>query len=203
MRAGSFDDSAGLPVVVVVGGLPAAGKSTIARRIAGRFSLPLMGKDDFKDTLFDVLGWDDRAWSRTLGRASMILLYRFLEAQLRAGCSCVVESNFKPELATAKLLALMERYPFFPVQIHCVADGPVLMDRFKRRARLGVRHPGHDTIDDEELREMLCSGGLPPLEIGGAFLEVETTTFEAIAYEDIFALVARALGEVYLLMRPV
>jgi 2-phosphoglycerate kinase len=48
------------PMVIVITGPPCAGKTTIARRVAERFSLPWMGKDMVKELLFDALGWQDR-----------------------------------------------------------------------------------------------------------------------------------------------
>lgn len=49
------------PQVILVNGLPATGKTTLARRIATDLRLPLLAKDAIKETLFDTLGWSDRA----------------------------------------------------------------------------------------------------------------------------------------------
>ncbi len=86
-----------LPLVIVVNGLPATGKTTLARRLADDFRLPLLAKDAIKETLFETLGWGDRAWSRRLGTATMALLYLLLEEHLRAGQPCIVECNFYPD----------------------------------------------------------------------------------------------------------
>jgi hypothetical protein len=181
-----------MPVVVIISGLPCTGKTTIARRVAERFSLPLMSKDTYKELLFDTLGWKDREWSKGLGRASVVLLFRFLEAQLAARCSCIVESNFKAEFDTVRFLDLQERYEFNPVQILCVSDGDVLFERFKRRAESGERHPGHcDRSNYDEFREMLLCGRLEPLDIGGSLVEIDTTDFGAIDYAAVFALIGQ------------
>ena len=79
------------PLVILVNGLPATGKTTLARRLATDLRLPLLAKDAIKETLFDTLGWSDRVWSRRLGAVTFTLLYMLLEEQLRAGRSCVVE----------------------------------------------------------------------------------------------------------------
>ncbi len=189
----SRDDAVPGTVVVIVSGRPCTGKTTIARRVAERFSLPLMSKDMCKELLFDTLGWKDREWSKRLGYVSIELLFHFLEAQLIARRSCIVESNFKVEFDTVRFLDLENRYGFEPVQIQCVADGHVLFDRFKQRSESGERHPGHcDCSNYDEFREMLLLGRMPPLDIGGGLVEVDTTDF-VIDYAAVFAEVDRVL----------
>jgi len=41
---------------IVVSGLPASGKSTLARQLAPAFGLPLYDKDDILAALFDMMG---------------------------------------------------------------------------------------------------------------------------------------------------
>ncbi len=182
------------PLLVIVTGPPCTGKTTLARQIAERFSLPMAGKDMYKECLFDVLGWEDRAWSKKLGQASIALLFQFLEAQLKAGRSCIVESNFKATLATPDFLALKACYDFIPYQIQCVTEGHTLFQRFKRRAESGQRHPGHcDHETYDELQERLLRGRSDPLTIGGHLVEVDTSDLTRIDYEPIFSAIAQLL----------
>ena len=53
--------------LIIVTGPPASGKTGLARRFAADLRLPLICRDDFKEKLFDTLGWSDRAWSKRLG----------------------------------------------------------------------------------------------------------------------------------------
>ncbi|MCP4537430.1 MAG: ATP-binding protein [Chloroflexi bacterium] len=178
--------------VVIVSGMPCTGKTTLARRVAEQFSLPLMSKDMCKELLFDTLGWKDREWSKRLGYVSSELLFQFLETQLIAHCSCIVESNFKIEFDTARFLDIKNRYGFEPVQIQCVADGHVLVDRFRQRSESGERHPGHcDRSNYDEFQEMLMLGQTPPLDIGGSFVEVDTTDLKIVDYAAVFAEIDR------------
>lgn len=183
-------------VIVIVTGPPCTGKTAIAKQVADHFSLPWMGKDTFKEVLFDTLGWEDRAWSRRLSRASVEMLFRFVEAHLKARRSCVVESNFKAEFDTARFLQLRERYAFEPVQIQCVADGQVLFERFKWRAEGGERHPGHcDHLNYAEFRATLLQGRLESLDIGGRTIEIDTTDFGTIDCAAVYAEISQAFEE--------
>jgi len=184
------------PAIVIVTGPPCTGKTAIARQVAEHYSLPWMGKDTFKEVLFDTLGWKDRAWSKRLSRASVEMLFRFVEAQLRAQRSCVVESNFKAEFDAARFLQLRERYAFEPVQIQCVADGQVLFERFKRRAEGDERHPGHcDHLNYAEFRATLLQGRLESLDIGGCTIEIDTTDFGTIDYAALYAEINQTFEE--------
>lgn len=180
------------PQVILVNGLPATGKTTLAQRLASDLHLPLFAKDAIKETLFDTLGWSDRAWSRKLGTATIGLLFLLLEEQLRAGQPCLVECNFYPDYDTQRFRTLQRTYRFTPFQILCVADGPTLYERYRRRALSLDRHPGHvETHNLDEHRELLLRGRIELLPIVGALYELDTTDFAAIDYDRLHTALAR------------
>jgi hypothetical protein len=55
----------------------------------------------------------------------------------------VIESTFHPEFSPPDLLRLQQRCPFVPLEIRCLAEPSVLVERWKRRSASGERHPGH------------------------------------------------------------
>src|SRR5207302_10807458 len=73
------------PLVLIVTGPPASGKTTIGRPLARALALPFLSKDLFEEILFDSLASSDREWSRRIGLASMQLLFRCAEVLLEAG----------------------------------------------------------------------------------------------------------------------
>ena len=179
---------AGETAIVLVTGPPAGGKTTIASELAGALALPLIAKDRLKELLYDVLGSGDVEWSRRLGRAVYPLLYHALEAELRAGRSCLLEANFDHDEAARELAAVRERHPFRALQIVCTAAPDVLLRRYAERA--GTRHPGHvDAARVDDVREAIAAGRWRALPLDGETIEVDTTDWAAV---DVAALVERA-----------
>ncbi len=171
------------PLLIIISGPPASGKTALGQRLADVLHLPFVNRDAIKESLFDSLGWSDREWSKKLGIASYDLLYYFVRVQLKAGVSQIVESNFDAKYSSGEFLALKQHYNFRPFQIQCFTEGEALLERSRRRAISGERHPGHVEQDlQDELKPLLLKGRLEPLEIGGPLYWLHTTDFEKIDY---------------------
>ena len=56
-------------------GIPAAGKSTMAKILAGKLKIPAISKDSIKEVLFDNVGFQSREEKVKLGVASMEIMY--------------------------------------------------------------------------------------------------------------------------------
>lgn len=157
---------------------PAAGKSTLASWLGRQLSFAVISKDGIKEVLFQELGWRDREWSRTLGRASVALMYRFAEVQLQVGRSVILDNAFHRGLASAEFRALGKRYAANFIQIICDTDRDTLFERFQRRARSGIRHEGHvDMQSLDELKENLAKERPLRLDISGHLIHLDTTDF--------------------------
>jgi predicted kinase len=163
------------PALVIVTGPPASGKSTLAARLSADLAVPLIAKDDLKETLFDTLGWGDAERSRAYGAAAVALLFRVADALLAAGQSLILECNFRPGLAEPEVDALRRKHPFRPVQVYCYAPVETLSRRFRERWAAGRRHPGHvDDLTGERVLADLAKQPYGPLDIGGPLIRVDT-----------------------------
>ena len=172
------------PFLLIVSGLPCAGKTSIAERLAAELNLPLMTKDGIKEQLFNSLGWKDREWSRQLSRASVELLLYFTETQLSAGISFIIECNFQPDLAAPRLRAMQVKYAVVLFQIFCRADTETLYRRFE--ARTGTRHPGH--ADEQylaEFHDLLDRTQQKALDLAGPVMVVDTTDFQKVDFSGL------------------
>ena len=174
------------PLLLIITGPPCSGKTTIGQRLVHDLRLPYFYKDGIKEILFDTLGWKDRDWSRQLGRACIALLFYIAEAQLSAGYSLALESNFEASLAASAFLALQKRHPHTALVVQCTASRSILFERYKQRSVSGERHPGH--VDHTLYAEFDSQSFDPPryrLEIGAPIFEIDTSDFLKLDYNKL------------------
>lgn len=174
------------PWLIIVTGPPGAGKTSLGQRLAQELSFPFIYKDGFKEILFDTLGWQDRPWSRQLGRASIAILFHVAEVLLKAGKSLVVESNFEASLAAGTFTDLKTRHHAHTLVVLCLAAKDILVQRYQARAESGDRHPGHN---DQSLYPELAATNLEReryfMDLGGPLIEVDTSDFARVDYNKI------------------
>jgi len=156
------------PLLLVVTGMPSSGKTTVAEGLSRLLRLPLIAKDEIKESLYESLGTYDLDASAQLGVAAYALIFALARSMLDSGVSAIVEANFfryqKENFASLPAHRL--------VQIHCHAPVDVLTERYGSRSR----HPGHhDAEKIKELPARLASGAHDALDLPGDLIELDTT----------------------------
>ena len=159
--------------------------------------LPVVHKDDVKETLFDNLGWGDTQQSRALGAATMAILWHTVELFAAASQSMILESTFDPRFDIPRVEGLLDRHPLSVVQLHCIATEPMLMRRFAARLHDSGRHPGHreDLLGVEEFGRRLRAHTWPPLTLPGSYQEIDTSDIEPAAVGETLRAVVQALSK--------
>lgn len=138
---------------VLVNGVPASGKTTVARGIGARLGLPVLSLDAVKEVLFEELGHQDadRDWGRVLNRASIRSIWA-LVGGFPPGSIVVVDAWFRlppHEVVLGDLAAAgVDRW----VEVWCHAEPETLVARYRTRER----PQGHPAPEDyvAELAEL-------------------------------------------------
>lgn len=180
--------------MIVLTGMPASGKSTVAAKLADALSLPVLAKDEFKEALFDTIGFSCYAEKRKLDHAANAVLLKAAEAMLRNGRSLIIDNNFDGAAAEA-LNALTERMGARCVTVFFGGDTEAFYRRYVERDRLHLRHLGHvvqehyplhegDSPDHdmtrEEFREKFEKRGMADVRLNGIRIEIDATEPAAI-----------------------
>lgn len=119
--------------MVIVSGVPGAGKSTLAARLAGDAGLVLLGKDELKEVIADVVGVASLDSSRTVGLAAIRVQYAVAARLARAGAGFVLEQAFQARYATTALAPLVASTD--AVLVHCAVPIEVAAARYAARER--------------------------------------------------------------------
>lgn len=128
--------------MIIVAGMPATGKSTIARQLQKHFGFPILEKDSIKEALFDTIGFEGYSAKRLLDVASNEILLRQIQVMIHSQTSLIVDNNFD-ETAAEKLSQLLIENPVNAVTVFLEGDPEVLFERYSLRDSTGKRHPGH------------------------------------------------------------
>lgn len=131
---------------ILVSGMPATGKSTMAAYLSRELRIPMFSKDAIKERLYDTLGFSSREEKMRLGIAAMQILYDDARACLSCGQSVILENNFE-KASREGLAALLASCPCEVINVHMTGDVRTIYERFAKRDRSPERHRGHVVND--------------------------------------------------------
>ncbi|MDE5698920.1 MAG: AAA family ATPase [Lachnospiraceae bacterium] len=188
---------------ILVAGMPAAGKSTMAEAISERLKLPVISKDGIKELLFDNVGFQSRAEKVNLGIASMEIMYYAAGQLMKAGQPFILENNF--ESSEHGVENLLEKYQYSALTITLTGDYKVIYQRFLERESSPDRHRGHvvndcypekennlktlkaKTISYENFVRGIEQRGFDVFCVDGRQIKVDTTDFSRMNMEELFS----------------
>lgn len=126
------------PGFIVVSGLPASGKSTVARALGEALALPVFDKDDWLEHAFDKLGYGDANRRTQLSRDADTHFIRAAQASNGGVLVSFWHRTGMPETSGTPIEWIEAlNAPTMTVECHCASE--VAAERFLQR----TRHPGH------------------------------------------------------------
>lgn len=133
---------------VLVNGVPASGKSTVALAISDRYGWPVFALDTIKEPFFAELGAGDRAFNRKLGRAAYAAIFETIAA-FPDPHTVVVEAWFGFQPADLLRRHLDDAGLGDTVEFWCYAPAEVIGQRYADRVALRpVGHPGLEYVEE-------------------------------------------------------
>ena len=199
---------------ILVTGMPAAGKSTMAATIAEKLKLPVISKDSIKELLFDYVGFQSRAEKVNLGIASMEIMYYVAGQLMKAEQPFILENNFEYS-SEHEIKALLAKYQYSVLTITLTGDYKVIYQRFLERDVSPDRHRGHvvndcypekkertskevkaTSISYEDYVHGIEQRGFDDFYVDGRRIKVDTTDFSKIDMEKLFSQIAAWKKEV-------
>lgn len=186
----SSEATLGQVPLVIVSGLPASGKTRLARKLAPALGLPLFDKDDILEGLYEALGVGDADWRGRLSRASDEIFQRLAKTSSGAVLTSFWRHSQMPSYSgtpTDWIRSTAERL----VEVYCLCDPEIAAARFLSRSR----HPGH--LDNTKRREELLAhfqtlAAMGPLGLGKV-LRIDTA--KEIAFDRLVCEVKALLGQ--------
>lgn len=185
--------------LIVIAGMPATGKSTLARALWRKFSYPVLEKDTMKERLFDTVGFHDYLEKRKLDHGATDILLYVTEQLIQADQSVIIVNNFDKNEAE-KLVRIVETYKPHCVSIILGGDPKALWARYVERDRKGVRHPGHvvqshyPLSEDEkpyydmtwdEFEQRFIKRGMADIMLPGLNLAIDTTDLQKVDFNAV------------------
>lgn len=193
---------------ILVTGIPAAGKSSMAEAISERLKLPVISKDAVKELLFDTVGFQSREEKVNLGIASMKIMYYAAGQLMKTGQSFILENNFEYS-SEYGIKNLLEKYQYSVLTITLTGDYKVIYQRFLERENSPDRHRGHvvndcypekeesnpkkpktTSISYENYMYGIQHRGFDAFLVGDTQIKVDTTDFSKIDMEELFLQIA-------------
>lgn len=175
--------------MILVTGVPGAGKTTLARQLAPALGLPLVSKDVVKEALFDTLGTGDRAWSRQLGAAANEVLWSLLP-DFPAGAVVDVWLDPHRDAGSAER-GLARAGVGTAYEVRCDCPGELAVERYAAR----LRHPGHLPADQQTLHRIREAATMAELGVGPVLRVDATRPVDIAAVADWVRRLASAGGE--------
>ena len=193
--------------LIIIAGMPATGKSTVAKKLSDALGLAILEKDEIKDEMFDTIGFKDRKEKRALDVAANAILLRCTENLLDKGNSLIIVNNFDSDMSD-RVQDMIDKAGCNCITVFLNGDPEVLYKRYVARDARHSRHMGHTFIDRypplegddvnrsmtrEYFRDRFENHGMADFKLKGKRIDLDATHPEQIDVEKLISDIKEAL----------
>ena len=194
--------------LIIVAGMPATGKTTLSKKIATAFEIPLLEKDEIKEEMYKIQGYrnlEDRAAADVVANAILLrCAYNILSAEK----SLLIVNNFDPTMAD-RVQELIDTTGCRCVTVFLDGDPNILHRRYVERDKNHCRHPVHElwdsyppkegdvpqTMSRELFAQVFEQMGMADFQINAPRIDLDATQPETIDVEKLIAEIRNMLEQ--------
>lgn len=164
------------PLLVVVTGRPASGKTTLAHILTQELKCPLISRDELKEGYVNTLNIQHNKLDESVAWHIYNTFFETINLLISKGISVIIEAAFQNRLWQPKLLDLLDKADIKVIICKTTAD--IVEHRFRNRL---LNHPEREKFHGDNVLSLLnkTSGLLTDvyeaLNINAPTLEVDTT----------------------------
>lgn len=150
------------PLLIVITGPPASGKSTLAKLLAQQVHLPVLSRDELKEGYLQTLNQSHSEAGENIGIHIYESFFQIAELFVSKNISVIMEAAFQDKLWRPKLEPLLEKVDI--KIIVCKTKTELIQDRFLKRAASDAgreKFHGDETMNKEQF-DLLTSKYQPP-----------------------------------------
>lgn len=185
--------------LIIIAGMPATGKSTLAKKISEKLQIPILEKDEIKEEMFDTLGYANLTEKRKLDIAANAILLRCTASLLKGGQSLIIVNNFDSDMS-GNVQKIIDEAGCSCVTVFLNGSSDVLYRRYVERDKKHLRHQGHTFIDrypphpednvdlcmtKEYFKDRFEKSGMADFSIKGDRIDVDATYPEKINVNEL------------------
>lgn len=171
-----------MSALVVVTGVPGAGKTSLATVLAERLGSALVSLDEIKEELAAEAEDTPRAWLRYDAEAELVRRVEAFDGE------AVVDIWIAPHRDTQRIRDLLKRWWDEMVEVRCQVSAAVAVDRYAARPRAWPHRPA----DDDTLARIRDAAEHP--ESLGAPRTIVVDTTRPVEIGDVVTAVRRETG---------
>jgi predicted kinase len=164
------------PLLMVVTGSPASGKTTFAHILADKIHCPLLSRDELKEGLINTLNLAHTQLDKSVDLHVYDTFFETIDLLISKGISIIVEAAFQDKLWRPKLLNLLDKAEI--KIIICKTQFDLIKKRFTNRLSNNPdREKFHGAQSLHLSKEQFTSltENYEPVNIDAATLHVDTT----------------------------
>ncbi len=193
--------------LIILAGMPATGKTTLSKKLAAAFGMPILEKDEIKEEMYKIQGYrglEDRALGDVVANA---ILLKCAKNILQSGTSLLLVNNFDPTME-GQVQELLDCTGCRCVMVFLDGDPDVLHARYVHRDATHSRHTVHELWDcyppkegdvpkdmtRELFREVFEEMGMADFRINAPRIDLDATYPETIDVEGLIGQIKTLLA---------